>query len=361
MTTTVEEELDAHQATVAEQIYGRPERLLGQLITIEEFINKRDFGCAAACCGAARAELREAIKNRRAEPATSTDLFSAPAQATVEAPVVVGAVSNLWRKRPVTIEAVQFTEELAVSMLVDRGIGPFGLVACGDCHPARRTVSRAWITIKTLEGTMRADVGDWIIRGVKGELYPCKPDIFAATYEPARVTADAPSNLGAGGSLEPHTAVEAPVGFTPGPWRLINDEPFRDELDNFGWPVTAMQGPIRVIPATANSLADARLIAMAPTLLEERNRLRDENIQLRAACGYPIPADAERLIMPNPFKCGTCDAKTNELAERNRLREALEEIAKGEGRFSRDPFQHAQNTIEDMIAIAREALGAKQP
>ncbi len=38
-------------------------------------------------------------------------------------------------------------------------------------------------TIKTLEGEMRADVGDWIIRGVKGELYPCKPDIFAATYE----------------------------------------------------------------------------------------------------------------------------------------------------------------------------------
>ena len=39
--------------------------------------------------------------------------------------------------------------------------------------------------IRTLEGTMRADMGDWIIRGVKGELYPCKPDIFEATYESA--------------------------------------------------------------------------------------------------------------------------------------------------------------------------------
>jgi hypothetical protein len=38
--------------------------------------------------------------------------------------------------------------------------------------------------IKTLEGMMRADHGDWIIRGVKGEVYPCKPDIFAETYEP---------------------------------------------------------------------------------------------------------------------------------------------------------------------------------
>jgi hypothetical protein len=41
------------------------------------------------------------------------------------------------------------------------------------------------VTITTLEGVMRADPGDWIIRGVKGEFYPCKPDIFEATYEPA--------------------------------------------------------------------------------------------------------------------------------------------------------------------------------
>jgi len=41
------------------------------------------------------------------------------------------------------------------------------------------------LNIVTLEGIMRADAGDWIIRDVKGELYPCKPDIFVATYEPA--------------------------------------------------------------------------------------------------------------------------------------------------------------------------------
>jgi len=40
-----------------------------------------------------------------------------------------------------------------------------------------------YYTIKTLEGSMRAIPGDWIIRGVKGELYPCKPDIFEATYD----------------------------------------------------------------------------------------------------------------------------------------------------------------------------------
>lgn len=42
-----------------------------------------------------------------------------------------------------------------------------------------------YVEIRTLEGVMRGNVGDWIIRGVKGEYYPCKPDIFAATYEPA--------------------------------------------------------------------------------------------------------------------------------------------------------------------------------
>ena len=39
------------------------------------------------------------------------------------------------------------------------------------------------VLIETLEGTMKADKGDWIIRGVKGELYPCKPDVFEMTYE----------------------------------------------------------------------------------------------------------------------------------------------------------------------------------
>jgi hypothetical protein len=50
-------------------------------------------------------------------------------------------------------------------------------------HPGKE----GGVSIKTLEGTMRGNVGDWIIQGVTGELYPCKPDIFAATYEPVTV------------------------------------------------------------------------------------------------------------------------------------------------------------------------------
>lgn len=46
---------------------------------------------------------------------------------------------------------------------------------------AYQTDKELWI--KTLEGTMHADIGDWIITGVNGEMYPCKPDVFSKTYE----------------------------------------------------------------------------------------------------------------------------------------------------------------------------------
>ena len=90
-----------------------------------------------------------------------------------------------FRKKPVVIEAIQLTEELALSCLCDRAPGPFGLHVSGSFHPKRREVNHARVSIKTLEGTMNADLNDWIIKGVKGEFYPCKPDIFEATYEPA--------------------------------------------------------------------------------------------------------------------------------------------------------------------------------
>lgn len=79
-----------------------------------------------------------------------------------------------FRKKPVVIDAVQWTgtnaEEIAAFA------SNVARVEAGDMPV---------LTIPTLEGDMRADVGDWIIKGVKGEFYPCKPDIFAATYETA--------------------------------------------------------------------------------------------------------------------------------------------------------------------------------
>lgn len=78
-----------------------------------------------------------------------------------------------FKKRPVEIEAVRFTGE-NLQECVD-----FLYPKPGDVCAVEPTEIR----ITTLEGTMKADVGDWIIKGVKGEYYPCKPDIFEATYE----------------------------------------------------------------------------------------------------------------------------------------------------------------------------------
>ena len=80
-----------------------------------------------------------------------------------------------FRKKPVVIEAIQWTGD--AKCLAGTSFAPAyhaGAISRTDCA----------LPINTLEGEMLANVGDWIIRGVKGELYPCKPDIFDATYEP---------------------------------------------------------------------------------------------------------------------------------------------------------------------------------
>lgn len=79
-----------------------------------------------------------------------------------------------FRKKPVVIEAEQFTghnvadlaAQLGVELLYDTSDPP------------------EWIVIETPEGDMKARAGDWIIKGVEGELYPCRASVFEATYEP---------------------------------------------------------------------------------------------------------------------------------------------------------------------------------
>lgn len=79
-----------------------------------------------------------------------------------------------YRKKPVVIEAIQYhlaetnKAEIAVFM---------------NATEIEEDFLEPGILIKTLEGTMKAMSGDYIIKGIKGEFYPCKPDIFEATYE----------------------------------------------------------------------------------------------------------------------------------------------------------------------------------
>ena len=86
-----------------------------------------------------------------------------------------------FRKKPVVIDAFQWTGRLDEVPMTD---GLWFTLAWQDgivfLRPSQHGQA---LIIKTLEGEHIASVGDWIIRGVKGELYPCKPDIFLQTYE----------------------------------------------------------------------------------------------------------------------------------------------------------------------------------
>lgn len=125
-----------------------------------------------------------------------------------------------FRKKPVVIDAVQWTGanvDEVLAFILTKGEARRGL---GDWRNS--------IFLDTLEGTMRADPNDWVIKGVKGEFYPCKPDIFAATYEavtdddstpadPERIRREALPYLMAGRLTEhEYNSINRPDGFV---WR----------------------------------------------------------------------------------------------------------------------------------------------
>ncbi|WP_276856787.1 DUF551 domain-containing protein [Intestinimonas timonensis] len=85
-------------------------------------------------------------------------------------------MAKSYRKKPVMIEAVQWTGENHAEM-------------CEFIDPeAFEIIPRVGLVIHTLEGDHYASPGDYIIKGINGEFYPCKPDIFAKTYESATLT-----------------------------------------------------------------------------------------------------------------------------------------------------------------------------
>ena len=90
-----------------------------------------------------------------------------------------------FRKKPVVIEAITFAELVehgkAAGVPLVNGM-PWSFDYKGQ--PISHENDNCYL-IPTLEGTMRFDRGDMLITGVKGEIYPCKADIFAATYDPA--------------------------------------------------------------------------------------------------------------------------------------------------------------------------------
>lgn len=83
-----------------------------------------------------------------------------------------------YRKKPVVIEARQFTGDNGreIEAWADSWHE-------GSVYTVSEMHAPTVLAVYTLKGVMKADQRDWLIRGVKGELYPCKPDIFEQTYE----------------------------------------------------------------------------------------------------------------------------------------------------------------------------------
>lgn len=88
-----------------------------------------------------------------------------------------------YRKKPVVVEAVQLNERCLIEEDWFWDAVTRNEIIIHD--NGKWAKNHAWCEIKTLEGVMVAKTGDYIIKGVRGELYPCKPDIFAETYEEA--------------------------------------------------------------------------------------------------------------------------------------------------------------------------------
>lgn len=86
-----------------------------------------------------------------------------------------------YKKKPVIIDAFQWTGRPEQE---DDPEWILNAINTGDAWFENPGTDNVKLMIRTLEGTHEATVGDYIIRGIKGEIYPCKPDIFLATYEP---------------------------------------------------------------------------------------------------------------------------------------------------------------------------------
>jgi len=89
-----------------------------------------------------------------------------------------------YRKKPIVIEAFMWGFDQEPHWFLEaREAGLIKYVPSRNIKPSDALKFPSDVLIKTLEGEMRADYYDYIIKGVKGEIYPCKPDIFRATYE----------------------------------------------------------------------------------------------------------------------------------------------------------------------------------
>ena len=146
-------------------------RCRGPVRRVHVFDGSRDWGTYDYCSVACAEDRRQVLT-----------VTPQPRQKRIEA--------MKYRKRPIVIDAVWWDgtakcfDDVVLPFLTDKPDPNIIITGVGY------TIVSGMIHIPTLEGVMKAAPGDWIIRGIKGEFYPCKPDIFARTYEDAEPGAE---------------------------------------------------------------------------------------------------------------------------------------------------------------------------
>ena len=208
-----------------------------------------------------------------------------------------------FTKKPVVIEAFQMTEERRASNAdwpewmhqawqLDRE-------APGSLYPTEEGTGDGTLSIGTLEGQHLVSWGDWIIRGVKGELYPCKPGIFEATYTSETKPEAQLSAIGAGG-VEPLRKRAAPQG-----WKLVPVEPTEKMIIEGGCAQTLKDGHRYIGECTAKT-AWSFMLAAAPTppeAFETEGGLVCENSTSKQGAQASVSnmTSAAPVQMPEPF------------------------------------------------------------
>ena len=166
-----------------------------------------------------------------------------------------------FRKKPLVIEAFQMTEErrtnnadwpnwLHEAWMLDRE-------APGSLYPTEEGTGDGRLSIGTLEGQHLVSWGDWIIQGVHGELYPCKPDIFAKTYEPAEAS---PASAPEGWKWRRHARTRWEA---VGHWDSIEEMAYNDMLGR-GWDVEKLYSHAAPTPPVSEDRKDMPPVQSIP-------------------------------------------------------------------------------------------------
>jgi hypothetical protein len=158
--------------------------------SIKTRANRKAVSCCSSCeWSSPRFDLSGLWCDAISIVVSSGWLCSSYVKRKSKAPAMGKKSEMKFRKKPVVIEAVQWT---ATKASFD-AILAMGEIPWKPGEMGSETFIVTTFIVTTLEGDHLVRKGDWVIRGVKGEFYPCKPDIFAATYEPVEDKANAPT------------------------------------------------------------------------------------------------------------------------------------------------------------------------